>query len=216
MIDSDLSEQFDDDLLTTHDTSPHEISADDTAISYASSDTTPTPVSDDLYDGRPRSRLQPIAIPGTLSIAASRDGIVSSSHYRDTSINTNSLEPSGLEPSIFTHHYFMERLRMELELRALEEEQFNSVLLESRDEFDATDMIEKNESTVLNSTPQKYSTVKIKKKREELCCICIENFSCNHEVHWLSCTHIFHKECLDEWVKYKNECPTCRSQLDIK
>lgn len=114
------------------------------------------------------------------------------------------------------NHYLMERLQREIELRSLEDEQLNSVLLASREEFDATDAIEKNESAVLNSSSQKYSSIKIKKKREELCCICMEHFSCNQEVYWLSCTHIFHNKCLDEWVRYKNECPTCRNTIGLK
>ena len=27
--------------------------------------------------------------------------------------------------------------------------------------------------------------------------------------------HIFHYECINEWVKYKPECPTCRNKIEI-
>ena len=65
-------------------------------------------------------------------------------------------------------------------------------------------------------TEQKYSTVKIKEKRNQQCSICLDKFSCNEIVYFLGkCKHIYHKKCLDEWVKYKPECPACRDTLEL-
>jgi hypothetical protein len=102
-----------------------------------------------------------------------------------------------------------------MELRALEEEQMNQAMLESRDIFDETDTVVKNDSAVLRQNSQRYSTVKIKDKRKQVCCVCMENFSCNQDVFFLPCKHIFHHDCLSEWIRYKNECPTCRNELDL-
>jgi len=112
--------------------------------------------------------------------------------------------------------YIVEQLQKDMELRAIENEEFNNALLESREEFDSLDTVEKNESSVLNYESQKYSKIKIKHKREEICCICMDHFSCNQQVYWLSCKHLFHDACLNEWVKYKNDCPTCRNELPLK
>ena len=205
-MDSDLSEQYDGVLITPLNT---QAPADEVAEAESNEN---------------MSTPHPIALQDSLTIEAPHDAIGAvprdnqPTTLSERSVIQGGIGHGGLEQdrAIFNHQYFMERLQIQIELRALEEEQFNNVLLESREEFDATDMMEKNNSAVLNLTTQKYSTVKIKKKRGELCCICIEHFSCNQEVYWLSCTHIFHNECLDEWVRYKNECPTCRSQLELK
>ena len=111
--------------------------------------------------------------------------------------------------------YFMERIQRELEARFIEEEQLNQALLESREEYDEMDTMTRIESAKLDIDSCKYSTIKIKNKRKEICCVCMENFSCNQEVYRLDCKHIFHKNCLDEWIKYKPECPTCRNTLPL-
>ena len=96
-------------------------------------------------------------------------------------------------------------------------EQREPAILEVLNEmFDQTDTMERSESAEINMTTQRYSTIKIKDKRKQVCCICMDNFSCNQEVYWLSCKHIFHKDCLSEWIRYKPECPTCRSSVDLK
>ena len=46
------------------------------------------------------------------------------------------------------------------------------------------------------------------------CMICLLDFKDDDEVQYLPCQHIFHHTCINEWVKYKNECPTCRNQIE--
>ncbi len=46
------------------------------------------------------------------------------------------------------------------------------------------------------------------------CAICFENYAegdtlCSPE----QCGHVFHKECLDNWLKHKKQCPTCRMNI---
>jgi hypothetical protein len=43
------------------------------------------------------------------------------------------------------------------------------------------------------------------------CCICYEWVI---EGKMLSCGHIYHKECIDEWFKEKRICPYCRTSYD--
>lgn len=31
-----------------------------------------------------------------------------------------------------------------------------------------------------------------------------------HRVFKTDCNHLFHERCLDEWLKIKEECPSCR------
>ena len=88
--------------------------------------------------------------------------------------------------------------------------------MESRREYDATDNSVRTDSNKLVCNAQRYSTIKIKNKRKEVCCICMENFKCSENVYRLDCKHLFHEGCLDEWICYKNECPTCRLCLPLE
>lgn len=47
------------------------------------------------------------------------------------------------------------------------------------------------------------------------CVICLEELS-NSEVALtkLTCTHIFHEQCILDWLKAQNSCPTCRRELE--
>ena len=43
------------------------------------------------------------------------------------------------------------------------------------------------------------------------CTICLENFKIGEGKRMLPCSHIFHKKCIDRWIKYnKPECCLCR------
>lgn len=46
------------------------------------------------------------------------------------------------------------------------------------------------------------------------CSICIDPFLAGEYQRTLKCKHIFHKKCIDKWIKKdKNECPMCRTQI---
>ncbi|CAD8072474.1 unnamed protein product [Paramecium sonneborni] len=47
------------------------------------------------------------------------------------------------------------------------------------------------------------------------CNICLHNFQINEEYYKLKChqLHIFHKQCLSEWIVINQTCPTCRSAI---
>ena len=40
------------------------------------------------------------------------------------------------------------------------------------------------------------------------CCICLDDILSN--IKTTKCNHIFHKKCINNWLKEKNECPLCR------
>ena len=48
------------------------------------------------------------------------------------------------------------------------------------------------------------------------CPICMEKFKKDDMVTDIKCKHLFHKDCIMEWGKYKNECPNCRDKLPLK
>ena len=47
-----------------------------------------------------------------------------------------------------------------------------------------------------------------------ICSICLDNYS-NPEIklNKLPCNHIFHKDCIQEWLKNNDTCPECRSEI---
>ena len=45
------------------------------------------------------------------------------------------------------------------------------------------------------------------------CSICVSDFDKDESIKQLECNHIFHSNCIGEWVKYKSECPCCRSYI---
>ncbi|KAL4205443.1 hypothetical protein AMTRI_Chr01g137330 [Amborella trichopoda] len=50
---------------------------------------------------------------------------------------------------------------------------------------------------------------------ERECAICMERFREREEVWWLSCRHLFHVACLQEWVALLHgTCPVCRCRVD--
>jgi len=66
---------------------------------------------------------------------------------------------------------------------------------------------------VLDSLPR----IQIDKQQVECnlsCCICFVEYLLDEEILKLPCTHIYHKECILNWLKIRSTCPTCR--YDIK
>ena len=49
----------------------------------------------------------------------------------------------------------------------------------------------------------------------ENCSICLSAFKKGEELRLLPCpgTHIFHKECVDDWLKLNDSCPCCRQSI---
>lgn len=47
----------------------------------------------------------------------------------------------------------------------------------------------------------------------DVCVICLNNIACNSCI--TKCNHKFHIYCLQEWYKYKNNCPICRCYVNI-
>jgi E3 ubiquitin-protein ligase RNF115/126 len=53
----------------------------------------------------------------------------------------------------------------------------------------------------------------IKDSSEHSCSVCKDEFEVNQNIIYLPCKHIFHDDCILPWLKERNSCPTCRSEL---
>ncbi len=54
------------------------------------------------------------------------------------------------------------------------------------------------------------------KKKDDLCSVCLIEFEMEDLVRKTICDHLFHKECLEQWLKKHENCPICRKNLSKK
>jgi len=95
------------------------------------------------------------------------------------------------------------------------------LVMEDRDftdaDYETLLLLDKN--TKPKSTPTKViESLKCRKieKNDQLdiCSICLTNFSVGDTARELKCKHIFHVECVDEWLKnYNHVCPICKKSV---
>jgi len=53
-----------------------------------------------------------------------------------------------------------------------------------------------------------------KNKKQESCSICLENYKPDDIVVEFSCkTHIYHENCIYEWLQSSDICPLCKHNL---
>jgi hypothetical protein len=69
---------------------------------------------------------------------------------------------------------------------------------------------EKKPNIKLNIKSKKATTNLVQEK----CAICTSEFEIDENVTFLTCSHVLHTECIDEWIMYKSECPICRGKID--
>lgn len=46
------------------------------------------------------------------------------------------------------------------------------------------------------------------------CMVCLGDFEDDDEVRKLPCSHVFHKGCIDEWLRRCSDCPICKANVD--
>lgn len=76
----------------------------------------------------------------------------------------------------------------------------------------------RNETMTLeevNNIPcQRFSELVLENKCSESCSICQERYKNEDDIIQLECNHIFHKECLENWLlNYNCICPICRRSI---
>ena len=50
----------------------------------------------------------------------------------------------------------------------------------------------------------------------EKCTICLSDFGEEEDVRRLPCMHLFHIECVDQWLPTNKRCPICRVDIEHK
>ena len=57
----------------------------------------------------------------------------------------------------------------------------------------------------------KKNTIKLENIKESICSICLDDFDSEKEISFLDCKHIYHTNCIIEWINKDASCPLCRS-----
>lgn len=48
---------------------------------------------------------------------------------------------------------------------------------------------------------------------DAVCCICLTRYADDDELRELPCSHFFHSECVDKWLKINASCPLCKCEV---
>ncbi|KAL7591606.1 probable E3 ubiquitin-protein ligase XERICO [Lactuca sativa] len=58
--------------------------------------------------------------------------------------------------------------------------------------------------------------ISLRRPTKQECSVCLTEFKPDSEINKLSCGHVFHKSCLEKWLKCWNiTCPLCRNHMMI-
>ncbi len=60
---------------------------------------------------------------------------------------------------------------------------------------------------------QTLTTKKVTVESKNLCAICLKTYRVGETLFQLECSHHFHTDCIEPWLKRQTQCPTCRRQL---
>ncbi|RNA34120.1 E3 ubiquitin- ligase arkadia isoform X2 [Brachionus plicatilis] len=65
-----------------------------------------------------------------------------------------------------------------------------------------------------NTLAYTYTQLKTKEHEKEKCTICLSEFQSEENVRRLPCMHLFHLECIDQWLPSNKRCPICRVDIE--
>jgi len=89
--------------------------------------------------------------------------------------------------------------------RTLNDDYLRYIILQSFEDNE----LKRNDSVVLSSPVYPVEEIDLSKN----CTICSENYVKEEYKTILSCNHVFHYNCMKEWVKYSQTCPICRNKV---
>ena len=68
-----------------------------------------------------------------------------------------------------------------------------------------------------NTLPHKYKRLRRASESDddyEKCTICLSQFEVENDVRRLPCMHLFHRDCVDQWLVTNKLCPICRVDIE--
>ena len=70
-----------------------------------------------------------------------------------------------------------------------------------------------DDDTINNYPISKIKDINKLSEDKKRCTICLEDFKNNDDTIILPCIHIFHEECIKNWMKQNDSCPICKYQI---
>ena len=73
------------------------------------------------------------------------------------------------------------------------------------------------EDEIINNYPiSKIQDINKLSEDKKKCIICLEDFKNNDDTIILPCIHIFHEECIKNWMKKNDSCPICKFHINTE
>lgn len=145
------------------------------------------------------------------------------SSHDDSSTDQSSSEASNLSPSLDDDlHTYSDESNLESSNNGdMDEESVGDLI-----SVGSTDEDEGNGLPIdeINKLPKrKYIKPSNNRTRESaglndsklLCEVCFKEYDSNDELRCLPCCHQFHVPCIDTWLKMRNTCPVCRTEVRL-
>ena len=60
----------------------------------------------------------------------------------------------------------------------------------------------------------KFTKHILDKNEQKKCSICLEDLI-GTKIIYLPCFHFYHSKCIEQWIKNKNKCPLCKTEIVI-
>ncbi|XP_074586382.1 E3 ubiquitin-protein ligase At1g63170-like [Curcuma longa] len=61
---------------------------------------------------------------------------------------------------------------------------------------------------------RRFKEVRDLANENQECCICLAQYGEREEVRQLPCQHLFHLNCVDQWLRITSSCPLCKQELE--
>ena len=137
---------------------------------------------------------------------------VASSYLNEDNIDAQSSEQNiqnnSVNPNLNLIDGLYTMLRGTLDFHS--ENAFERVLRESLEE--SNDHLKRTDE-IIDFPIINYENFEDKSNYDTKCTICLDEFENESNISLTECRHIFHTDCIKEWVRYKKECPVCRNEI---
>ncbi|KAG9350864.1 hypothetical protein JZ751_024753 [Albula glossodonta] len=67
---------------------------------------------------------------------------------------------------------------------------------------------------VVHHCPRRCANANVWSLRSPLCVICMMDFVYGDPIRFLPCMHIYHMDCIDDWLMRSFTCPSCMEPVD--